>query len=62
MAIDEPVAGSSAPVVIGATLFRDVVAVEPRDSFQPNDLPKIDESLHSPKVIASLQQRALKLD
>jgi hypothetical protein len=35
---------------------------EPKDSYRPNGLPPIDESLHTPEVIATLQKSALELE
>jgi hypothetical protein len=62
MATDEAAPGMAAPVVVGATLLRKVTSGQPKDSYQPNDLPPVDDSLHTPEVIAALQKRAMQLD
>ena len=52
----------AAPVVVGASLLREIAAGSvKKDSYQPNDLPPIDESLYTDEVIESLQKRALQL-
>jgi hypothetical protein len=53
---------SDAPMVVGTTLLRQITDKQPKDSYQPNGLPPIDETLHSEKVIANLQKRAMQLD
>jgi hypothetical protein len=47
---------------MGAQLLSEIFEKEPKDSYQPNGLPPIDESLHSPEVITTLQTPALELE
>ena len=53
----------TAPVVVGAAMLRGIAAESAKkDSYQPNDLPPIDESVHTDEMIESLQKRAMQLD
>jgi hypothetical protein len=53
----------TAPVVVGASMLREIAAgAAKKDSYQPNDLPPIDESLHTDEMIESLQKRSMQLD
>ena len=62
MATSEPKARESESMHIGAKLMGEVVKKEPRDSYQPNGLPPLDDSRHTPEVIESLQKRAMQVD
>lgn len=54
---------ATVPVVVGATMLREISADSTmKDSYQPNDLPPIDESLHTEEMIESLQKRAMQVD
>jgi hypothetical protein len=49
-------------IPIGEKLLLGIFEKEPKDSYQPNGLPPIDEALHTPEVIACLQKPALELE
>lgn len=53
----------TAPVIVGATMLREIaLGSSKKDSYQPNDLPPIDDSFHSEELVDSLQKRAMQLD
>lgn len=47
---------------IGAKLLAEIRGKTPKDSYRPNKLPPIDETRHTPEVIAALQKRAMQVD
>jgi hypothetical protein len=55
-------AASSQTKTVGAELLTDILKDQPKDSYQPNGLPPIDESQHTPEIIAQLQKRAMQTE
>jgi hypothetical protein len=47
---------------VGGRLLRAITDRQPKDSYQPNGLPPVDEKRHTPEIIASLQKRAMEID
>ena len=60
----EPKSQGTAEILqmVGAKLLGEIAATKPRDAYQPNGLPPIDESRHTDDVIAALQKRAMQID
>jgi hypothetical protein len=55
-------AGKVEGLATGEKLLLGIFEKEPKDRYQPNGLPPIDEKLHTPETIAGLQKPALELE